>query len=64
MNQPLALLAQPDAVALDLPVDSGEAAIRALHDGNPVAFLEARADALRPLLERTFSRQAEWGLDA
>ena len=31
VNQPLALLAQPDAVALDLPVDSGESAIRALH---------------------------------
>ncbi len=31
MQSPTALIAQPDAIALDLPTNSGESAIRALH---------------------------------
>lgn len=53
VNQPLALLAQPDAVALDLPVDSGESAIRALHAR--LTQLPAVVDAdllMRDLMER------------
>ncbi len=53
MNPPPNLLAQPDAVVLDLPVTSGEAAIRALHAR--LALLPAVTDPdgfMRDLMER------------
>lgn len=53
VNSPTALIAQPDAVVLDLPVVSGEAAIRALHAR--LAALPAVTDAdglMRDLMER------------
>lgn len=54
VQSPTALIAQPDAVVLDLPTESGESAIRALHAR--VAKLPAVKDApllLFDLLERT-----------
>jgi mannitol/fructose-specific phosphotransferase system IIA component (Ntr-type) len=53
VNSPAELIAHPDAVALDLPTESGEAVIRALHAR--LAPLPAVKDApvfLRDLLER------------
>jgi mannitol/fructose-specific phosphotransferase system IIA component (Ntr-type) len=53
VNSPTALIARPDAVALDLPTGSGEAVIRALHAR--LAALPAVTDAagfLDDLLER------------
>jgi mannitol/fructose-specific phosphotransferase system IIA component (Ntr-type) len=53
VNSPSALIARPDAVALDLPAESGEAVIRALHAR--LAKLPVVTDApgfLRDLLER------------
>lgn len=53
VQSPSELIAQPDAIALDLPTDSGEAVIRALQAR--IAKLPAVKDAprlLRDLLER------------
>jgi mannitol/fructose-specific phosphotransferase system IIA component (Ntr-type) len=54
VNSPTALIVQPDAVMLDLPTVSGEAAIKALHGrltGNP-AVIDADK-FLADVLERT-----------
>lgn len=57
---PRALLTASEAVLTSHAVSP--AAVQALRDSDSVAFLEARAATLRALLDRTFTRQAEWGL--
>jgi fructose PTS system EIIA component len=53
VQSPIALIAQPDAVTLDLPTDSGEAAIRFLHARLAVLPAVKNSDIfLSDLLER------------
>ena len=54
MNSPTELIAAPDAVAIDLKVASGEAAIRALHQRLRAATPDVQdaAQFLKDLLER------------